>query len=138
MENTNPNNHKNGMGPGALALGVMAGVVAGVIGGILLAPKSGEETRKDLGDLTQRMKDQIADRLSKVSRITKTAYHEIVDAVVKQYEDAKEITSMQADELKKQLGESYDKVKEAAREEGREVADDMTPDVDRDTPPRRR
>lgn len=108
-----------------MVMGLMAGVVAGAIAGVLLAPKSGEETRKDLAELAQKMKEQVAAKLGQMSRVTKTAYGEVVDTVVKQYEDAKEITSMQAEELKKQLGESYDKVKEAAKEEGKEVADEM-------------
>ena len=34
----------------AFSLGIIAGVVGGIIGGILFAPKSGEESRKELKD----------------------------------------------------------------------------------------
>lgn len=34
----------------AFPLGLLAGVVGGVVAGILLAPKPGEETRKELAD----------------------------------------------------------------------------------------
>ncbi len=34
----------------AFSLGIIAGVIGGIIGGVLYAPKSGEESRKDIKD----------------------------------------------------------------------------------------
>lgn len=106
---------KSMVGP-AIAVG-LAGVVAGVVAGILFAPKSGKETRDDLAKLANRMRDDITERMKKLSRITSTAYQEVVNNVVKQYEDAKEITKDQAQELKQEFGKSYDKVKRATEDE---------------------
>lgn len=95
-----------------MAAAAIAGLIAGAVAGILLAPKSGKETREDLGKLADKMKDEIADRLSKLSRISSTAYKEVVDIVVDQYQDAKKISADQAKDLKQQLGASYDKVRQ--------------------------
>ena len=97
---------------GAILGALAAGVVAGAIGGILFAPKSGEETRADISEVAGKMKDDIVDRLSEVGEVTSEAYHDVVDAVVGKYEEAKSITAQQAGELKKELSKNYEKVKE--------------------------
>lgn len=102
----------------------VAGLLAGAVAGVLMAPKSGEETREDIKHLADKMKDQLSEKVGQLARVSKTAYHELVNDVVKQYEDAKEITAEQASELKTQLGESYDKVKAAAKDDGMEVDED--------------
>lgn len=49
------------------ALGALIGGVAGFVTGILTAPKSGKETRADLADKADELKDQAAIELKKAS-----------------------------------------------------------------------
>ncbi len=50
-----------------ILLVALGGVVLGATAGILLAPKSGKETRKDLANKINQLKTQIADMLAKGS-----------------------------------------------------------------------
>ena len=83
------------------------GALAGVIAGILLAPKSGKETRADISNYIHEMKDEIADELGTVGNVTKEAYNGIVDKIVKVYETAKKITAEDADDIRKKLDDNY-------------------------------
>ncbi len=106
-------NNLNGKGMLAAAL---AGVVAGAVAGVLLAPKSGAETREDLAGVAEKMKNEILDRVQKLSKITRTAYNEVVDTVVREYQNTKEVTADQAAQIKDELGKSYDRIKEDLQE----------------------
>ena len=44
------------------AAGVAAGVAAGAVGGILLAPKSGKETREDIKNASKQAVDAVSDK----------------------------------------------------------------------------
>ena len=46
----------------AVALAFLGGAVAGVVAGILLAPKSGRETRQDLRDFARRAEDEVLEK----------------------------------------------------------------------------
>ena len=53
---------RDGGSSGAAAFfAFLAGAIVGVGVGILLAPKSGEETRKDLGDLARKAREKAAE-----------------------------------------------------------------------------
>lgn len=46
----------------SVALAFLGGAVAGVVAGLLLAPKSGEETRQDLKRYARRAEEEILER----------------------------------------------------------------------------
>jgi gas vesicle protein len=46
----------------AVALAFLGGAVAGVVAGILLAPKSGEETRRDLKRYARRAEEEVLEK----------------------------------------------------------------------------
>jgi gas vesicle protein len=69
------------------------GALAGAVGGILLAPKSGKETRKDIAKLaseiakrikteTSETKERVKDVFGKASEDTVDKYNEIKNAVI--------------------------------------------------------
>jgi len=91
-------------------IGASVGVLAGAIAGILLAPKSGKETRADISNYIHEMKDKIADELAKAGDVTKETYNGIVDKIVKVYELGKKITTEDADDIRKKLDDNYDTV----------------------------
>lgn len=101
---------KAGIGLGSLALGAVAGVIAG----ILLAPKAGVDTRHDLTDTLNKVKDDIALKLGELKEFTEQTYHSTVDSVVQTYQDAKTITENQASEIKNDLAKGYDDIKKAS------------------------
>jgi gas vesicle protein len=46
-------------------MGLLAGVVAGIVIGVLYAPKSGEETRNDLNEKMQKIKEKFPSDVEK-------------------------------------------------------------------------
>jgi gas vesicle protein len=46
----------------AAALAFLGGAIAGVIAGILLAPKSGEETRRELKEYARRTEEEVIEK----------------------------------------------------------------------------
>ncbi len=72
-------------------VGVVASAVgAGVLAGLMLAPKSGKETRKDIKDKLDETKDSIEDKASKMkddlkdkSKSVKKDFQEKVDSLKK-------------------------------------------------------
>jgi gas vesicle protein len=109
-----PNQHNNNKN----VLGVaFAGLIMGAVAGILLAPKSGKETRADLAKLGERMRDDITDKLGKLTTFTRETYKEVVDTVVNKYQEAKEVTTEEAQALKEELDRNYDQVKQSIDEE---------------------
>ena len=53
------------MSKGKLAIGAVFGAIAGFVGGVLLAPKSGKETRGDIKDAALKAKDTVVDEAEK-------------------------------------------------------------------------
>lgn len=97
-------------------IGAGVGILAGAIAGILLAPKSGKETRADIANYVIEMKDKIAEELTKAGKVSKEAYNAIVDKVVKVYELEKKITAEDAQDIKDKLDSNYEEVKKAIKE----------------------
>jgi len=96
-------------------IGATVGVLAGAIAGILLAPKSGKETRADIVGYVHEIKDKIAEELAKVGDVTKETYNGIVDKVVKVYELGKKITTEDATDIREKLDDNYDEVVKTIR-----------------------
>ena len=55
-------NQENKCSAQTVALAFLGGAVAGVVAGILLAPKSGEETRRDLKRYARRAEEEVLDK----------------------------------------------------------------------------
>lgn len=104
--------------------GMLVGVITGAAAGILLAPKSGKETREDIARYTKEMKDKIASELAKMGVITKDSYNAVVDSVVGLYESAKKIGRDDAAEIRAQLDENFDKVEDVVKKARRKKYDE--------------
>lgn len=96
--------------------GVLLGAVAGVIGGILLAPKSGAETREDLAKYYVSIKHDLIKELQKLEKITKETYDKVVNMVVDRYEKDKKIGSKMAAEVKDELKKGFEGAKKAVKD----------------------
>lgn len=95
----------------------LLGAVAGAVAGVLMAPKAGKETRKDIANTAERIKNDISDRLGRTANITKDTYHEVVDAVMRKYQEAKEISKDEAQDLRNELSQRYEETKQEVQEE---------------------
>ena len=94
--------------------GIAVGAVAGAIAALLLAPKSGQETRDEIKAHLEEIKDAIVKRLQDAGEFTQAKYEEIVKAIVGEYEAAKKITVDEAKEIETRLREGYEAIKETA------------------------
>jgi len=99
-----------------IMIGVSVGVLAGAIAGVLLAPKSGKETRADIANYIHEMKDKIAEELVKAGEVTQETYNQIVEKIVKVYELEKKITAEDAKDIKEKLDANYEQVVKAIKE----------------------
>ena len=100
-----------------LMAGLAIGALAGAIAGVLLAPKSGKETRADIAKHLKEMKDRIAEELVRAGDFTKEKYQEIVAKIVDIYETSKKISKEDAKEIKDMLDDNYEEVKKIANKE---------------------
>ena len=106
--------------------GLLFGTVAGVVAGILLAPKSGAETREDIKKLAEELKEKAEDAYSKARReverkivqvkkaggkIDETKYKALVTEVVDEFKKDAEVTSSAAQRLAEQLKADWSMVK---------------------------
>lgn len=66
-------------GKGSLAAAFMAGTALGVVAALLMAPKSGEETREDIKDTLGDAKDKVAKTVGDTKDTAKTKLSEAVD-----------------------------------------------------------
>jgi len=59
----------------AVALAFLTGAIAGVVAGILLAPKSGEETRRELKGYARRTEEEVIEK----AREARAALDEVIE-----------------------------------------------------------
>ena len=108
--------------------GLGFGVVAGAIAGVLLAPKSGKETREDIQklatDLKGKAEDLYADAKKKLDKKVKAVkdlgkkidekkYTTLVNEIVDEYKSKDLLTSDSAKKLGSQLKREWTTVKKA-------------------------
>ena len=105
-------------------LGMLCGTLAGAIGGVLLAPKSGKETRQDIARYTSEMKDKIAAELSKMGEFSRESYNSVVDRVVETYERAKRIGRSDAAEIRAIMDDNFEKIEDVVKKARRKRRDE--------------
>jgi gas vesicle protein len=100
-------------------LGALVGAFAGAVGGILLAPKSGEKTRRDIKNSYMELKEEIASEIMEMKDISKEKYNKIVSGALAGYKEAKKITPQEARRISKILDDSFEQIVETAKEESK-------------------
>ncbi|HUT22110.1 MAG TPA: YtxH domain-containing protein [Candidatus Bipolaricaulota bacterium] len=83
--------------------GAAIGAVIGAAAAILLAPKSGKQTRADIKNLAKEMSGKIIGEVEKAKSMTKDKYEKIVDGVVAEYKKKKKTANKTLDEINKEL-----------------------------------
>ena len=67
------------------AMGILAGVVGGIVAGVLLAPKSGEESRKDVKDAIDNLREKYSPEIIQAKEQALTAIKNSKDKVEDAY-----------------------------------------------------
>jgi gas vesicle protein len=88
------------------------GALFGLITGILFAPKSGRETRENIKTTYDEISDRISSELSQMKEVSNETYEHVVNSVVAVYQGTKEITSQEAEAIKKDLKDGYVRIKD--------------------------
>jgi len=89
------------------------GALIGLAAGLLLAPKSGQRTRRELRETYFEIKDRILDDMRKIKSISKETYENVVNSVVGGYEEARLITAREAHQIRGELRSGYNRIKNA-------------------------
>jgi gas vesicle protein len=104
--------------PMAFFKGMFFGAVAGAVAGLLLAPKSGKETREDIKKLAVDIQDKAVDIYEDAGRelrkkitavkkagelVDETKYRVLVRQVVNEYKKDAKVTASAAEKLGEQL-----------------------------------
>ncbi len=108
--------------------GLAVGAIAGAVAGILFAPKSGKETRKDIQNLAENIKDKAVDVYSEArekvekkakslkalgKKVDEKKYASLVNEIVDEYKSKDILSSDSAKKLGTQLKKDWTTVKKA-------------------------
>jgi gas vesicle protein len=96
--------------------GIAIGAVAGAIAGLLLAPKSGQDTRDEIAAEMVEIKDKVIAQLEALEDCTQEKYAEVVKAVIAEYSAAKKITADEAKVLEARLQDGYAAIRKTIHE----------------------
>ncbi|MCC7289782.1 YtxH domain-containing protein [bacterium] len=113
---------------GSFVKGALVGALVGAVAGVLLAPKAGEETRKDLHRLAKQWAEKAADMYEDAmdmvyekalalktvgKRLDEKKYLEMVKEVVDELKNDGKVAGEVATRLTSQLKRDWNKVKKA-------------------------
>lgn len=100
------------------AAGIVAGAVLGALAGVLLAPKSGKETREDLKQFVDQSKTKIAARLRELKDVSREQYDRIVEVVVDEGAATLDVTKTDLAQLKNDLKERFGAIQARLKQKG--------------------
>ena len=95
----------------------LKGALLGVIAGILMAPKSGKETRDEIKRYYQEISDRISEELARMKEVTRDSYDQIVGSVILSYQEARKITAREAELIRQTLADGFEKIRKAHEQE---------------------
>lgn len=93
-----------------LLKGILFGLAVGGIAGVLLAPKSGKQTRQDLKRAYKVTSKDIAKKLNSIEDISKSKYDQIVEVVLSEYQKLDPMTKEQLESLKTILQNKWNEI----------------------------
>jgi len=98
-------------------LAFLRGALLGLMAGLLVAPRSGKETRENIKRHYEEISEGISEELSRLKDITQETYAQVVATVVHGFVEAKKITSDEAAELKSELKKGFENVRKSHQQE---------------------
>ena len=111
--------------------GLIFGLTAGAVAGILLAPKSGEETREDIKKFAVDMGEKVSDKYEEAKaevekriadlkkagkKIDWDVYKNLVNEVLNEFRKDGQVTASVAERMGTQLGTDWDQFKTTLKE----------------------
>ena len=115
-----------------ITLGTVIGASLGLAAGLLLAPKSGEETRKDIKKFAEETKKTAVNNFNDAVDTVKLTADNVTDSVKDKYQDFQDRgmtelnrVSDQFDEVKADLGVLGEDLKEVVKKDGKEIKEDV-------------
>ena len=94
-------------------LGFLRGALLGLMAGLLVAPRSGKETRENIKRHYEAISDRISEELSRMKDVTRETYTQVVEAVVHGFVEAKKITADEAAAVKNELQKGFEDIRES-------------------------
>lgn len=91
-------------------LATLFGIAAGAIGGLLLAPKSGKETREDLKKLVLKLTKEVEGTVKSTKEKVEEVFGEATDQAMEKYKEIKSTVMNKVAEVKT-AGKEIDKEK---------------------------
>ena len=98
-------------------LGFLRGALLGLMAGLLVAPRSGKETRENIKRHYEAISDRISEELSRMKDVTRETYTQVVEAVVHGFVEAKKITADEAAAVKSELQKGFEDIRESHKRE---------------------
>jgi len=95
---------------GKFFLATMFGAVAGAVGGLLLAPKSGKETREDIKNLMTKLGKEVQGTIKDTKEKVEDVFGQVSDATMNKYKEVKSAVMTKVAEVKT-AGKEIDKEK---------------------------
>jgi gas vesicle protein len=97
--------------------GFLRGALLGLMAGLLVASRSGKETRENIKSHYEEISDRISEELSRIKDITQETYTQVVGAVVHGFVEAKKITTGEAAQIKRELKKGFEDIRESHKRE---------------------
>jgi len=94
-------------------LATLFGIAAGAIGGLLLAPKSGKETREDLKKMVMKLTKEVEGTVKSTKEKVEEVFGEASDQAMEKYKEIKSMVMNKVAEVKT-AGKEIDKEKYVA------------------------
>lgn len=110
-----------------LGTGLTIGALIGSAAGVLFAPKSGEETRRDISDAALKANEQLKEKSKELSNEVVKKYNETKESLI-DYKESK-LTNLKAveDDVEELVIDKKNDAKELA-EEAKDIKDDLVQD----------
>lgn len=89
---------------GSLLAGLAVGALVGAVASLLNAPKSGKETREDLLQRLDALKEQVEQTAAQVAEATRIRFEETQADLAKAFEAGRAAAAEQAAQVKQQAG----------------------------------
>ncbi len=103
--------------------GIVIGAIVGAAAGVLLAPESGEETRKKIADKTSGLKEDLETKFQEISEKIKNLENEALTGFKEKFYDVKGKVldkyahlSDKVEELEKDISSKYKELEKEAKE----------------------
>lgn len=97
--------------------GFLRGALLGLMAGLLVAPRSGKETRENIKKHYEEISDRISEELSRMKDVTQETYAQVVGAVVDGFTEAKKITADEATAIKAELKKGFEEIRASHKRE---------------------